>query len=35
MKNELLWLNDKNALAGMSNINPFSQKTAKVKSRNC
>ena len=26
-----LWLNDKNAVVGMSNINPLLQKKAKVK----
>ena len=31
MKNEGLWLNDKNAMVGMSNINPLLQKKAKVK----
>jgi hypothetical protein len=31
MKNEGLWLNDKNAVVGMSNINPLLQKKAKVK----
>ena len=31
MKNEGLWLNDKNAVIGMSNINPLLQKKAKVK----
>ena len=30
-KNEGLWLNDKNAVVGMSNINPLLQKKAKVK----
>jgi hypothetical protein len=30
-KNEGLWLNDKNAVIGMSNINPLLQKKAKVK----
>ncbi len=30
-KNEGLWLNDKNAVVGMSNINPLSQKNANVK----
>ena len=30
-KNEGLWLNDKNAVVGMSNINPLLQKAAKVK----
>jgi hypothetical protein len=30
MKNELLWLNDKNALVGMSNINRLSQNKAKL-----
>ena len=30
-KNEGLWLNDKNAVIGMSNINPLLQKRAKVK----
>lgn len=29
--NEGLWLNDKNAVVGMSNINPLLQKKAKVK----
>ncbi|MFN7804679.1 MAG: hypothetical protein ACK5TO_11720 [Planctomycetaceae bacterium] len=28
---EGLWLNDKNAVIGMSNINPLLQKKAKVK----
>ena len=28
---EGLWLNDKNAVVGMSNINPLLQKKAKVK----
>ncbi|WP_406700731.1 hypothetical protein V5E97_18230 [Singulisphaera sp. Ch08] len=28
---EGLWLNDKNAVIGMSNINPLMQKKAKVK----
>lgn len=31
MKNEGLWLNDKNAVVGMSNMNPLLQKKAKVK----
>lgn len=30
-KNEGLWLNDKNAVVGISNINPLLQKKAKVK----
>ena len=30
-KNEGLWLNDKNAVVGMSNMNPLLQKKAKVK----
>jgi hypothetical protein len=30
-KNEGLWLNDKNAVVGLSNINPLLQKKAKVK----
>lgn len=30
-KSEGLWLNDKNAVVGMSNINPLLQKKAKVK----
>gem|GEM_PF-3773808 len=30
-KNEGLWLNDKNAVVGMSNINPLLQEKAKVK----
>jgi hypothetical protein len=30
-KNEGLWHNDKNAVVGMSNINPLLQKKAKVK----
>ena len=30
-KNEGLWLNDKNAVVGMSNINPLLHKKAKVK----
>jgi hypothetical protein len=29
--NEALWLNDKNAVVGMSNINPLLHKKAKVK----
>jgi hypothetical protein len=31
MQNERLWLNDKNAVAGLSNINPLLQKKAKAK----
>ena len=34
MKNEGLWLNDKNAVIGMSNVNPLLQKKAKVKPLN-
>ncbi len=30
-KNEGLWLNDRNAVVGMSNINPLLQKKAKIK----
>ena len=30
-KNEGLWLNDKNAVVGLSNINPLLQKKVKVK----
>jgi len=30
-KNKELWLNDKNAVVGMSNINPLLLKKAKVK----
>jgi hypothetical protein len=30
-KNEGFWLNDKNAVVGMSTINPLLQKKAKVK----
>ncbi|HBH51720.1 MAG TPA: hypothetical protein DDY91_07500 [Planctomycetaceae bacterium] len=32
LTNERLWLNDKIAVVGLSNINPLTQKKAKVKS---
>jgi len=32
MYHQVLWLNDKNAVVGMSDINPLLQKIAKVKS---